>query len=239
LNIEYQKYPHSMDSIVDHRQLHDLVAERLRTAILDGDLKPGEWLRQRQIAEELGVSPMPVREALRQLAAEGVVEHVPYRGARVVQFSPEDVADLYANRRHLESLAAKSAAKNITPGELDELRVLQVQMREEVALNRPSAYARLNRRFHRVIYNASQRDYLVRALDQIWSAFPTMMMSYFAQTTTETLAEREAEDLEQHAIIIAALERGDGEAAERFMSEHVEENLNELLGVLGTQQEPR
>jgi DNA-binding GntR family transcriptional regulator len=225
-----------MESIVDHRQLHDLVAERLRTAILDGNLKPGEWLRQRQIAEELGVSPMPVREALKQLAAEGVVEHIPYRGARVAQFSPEDVDDLYANRRHLESLAAKSAAKNITPEELAELHALQAQMREELELNRPSEYARLNRRFHRVLYTASRRDYLVRALDQIWSAFPTMMMSYFAQTTTETLAEREAEDLKQHAAIIAALERRDGEAAEGLMRQHVEENQKELLGVLSTKQ---
>jgi DNA-binding GntR family transcriptional regulator len=87
-----------------------------------------------------------------------------------------------------------------------------------------------------VLYTASRRDYLVRALDQIWSAFPTMMMSYFAQTTTETLAEREAEDLKQHAAIIAALERRDGEAAEGLMRQHVEENQKELLGVLSTKQ---
>lgn len=93
-----------MDSFVDHRQLHEMVAERLRSAILDGDLKPGTWLRQERIAKELGVSSMPVREALNQLAAEGVVQHIPYRGARVTQFSPDDVADLYAKRSHLESL---------------------------------------------------------------------------------------------------------------------------------------
>lgn len=225
-----------MDKTVQHRQLHDLVVEHLRTAILDGQLKPGDWLRQERIAEELGVSPMPVREALKQLAAEGVVEHIPYRGARVAQFSLEDVADLYANRRHLESLAAKSAAKNITSEELAELRALHAQMREELSSNRPSEYARLNRHFHRVIYTASQRDYLVRALDQIWSAFPTMMMSYFAQTTGETLAEREADDLEEHAAMITALESGDGEEAEQLMQQHIEENLEELLAVLRARQ---
>ena len=178
---------------------------------------------------------LPVREALKQLAAEGVVEHIPYRGARVAHFSPEDVADLYANRRHLESLAAKSAAKNITPEELAGLRVLQAQMREELELNRPSEYARLNRRFHRVIYTASRRDYLVRALDQIWSAFPTMMMSYFAQTAAgalQSLADRKAQDLEEHDAIVKALQGGDGSSAELLMQQHIEGNCQELLSVL-------
>ncbi len=225
-----------MDSFVEHRQLRDLVAERLQAAILEGDLKPGEWLRQERIAEELGVSSMPVREALKQLAAEGVLEYIPYRGARVIQFSPEDVADLYANRSHLESLAARPATKNITPEELAELRALQARMFDESTSIRLSEYARLNRRFHRVIYTASRRDYLVHALDQIWSAFPTIMMSYFAQTTSEILAERMACDMKEHAAIITALESGDGEEAERLIRQHIEENREELLAVLTAQQ---
>jgi DNA-binding GntR family transcriptional regulator len=215
-----------------HRQLQHVVADHLRTAILDGELKPGDWLRQQHIAEELGVSPMPVREALTQLAAEGVVEHVPYRGARVATFSMDDVADLYANRALLESMAAAAAALNVTPEELAELRDLQSQMRGKLTSGRLSEYSQLNRRFHRVLYVASRRDYLVRALDRIWSAFPTMMMSYYAQTTSETLAEREAQDLEEHATIIAALEDSDGERAEELMRQHIETNREELLAVL-------
>ncbi len=111
------------------------------------------------------MSSMPVREALRQLSTEGVVQHIPYRGARVTQFSPEDVDDLYANRSYLESLAVKTATKNITPEELAEVRALHTQMRDELASIRLSECARLNRRFHRVIYTASRRDYLVRALN--------------------------------------------------------------------------
>ena len=215
-----------------HKQLQHIVADHLRTAILDGELKPGDWLRQQQIAEELGVSPMPVREALAKLAAEGVVEHVPYRGARVTIFSTDDVSDLYSNRALLESMAAAATARNITPEELGELRDLQSQMRGELTSGRLSEYSQLNRRFHRVLYVASRRDYLVRALDRIWSAFPTMMMSYYAQTTSETLAEREAQDLEEHAAIITALETGDSESAERLMRQHIETNREELLAVL-------
>lgn len=175
---------------------------------------------------------MPVREALTQLAAEGVVEHVPYRGARVAAFSTDDVADLYANRALLESMAAAAAARNITPEELAELRDLHSQMRGELTSGRLSEYSHLNRHFHRVLYLASRRDYLVRSLDRIWSAFPTMMMSYYAQTTSETLAEREAQDLEEHAAIIAALEASDDERAEQLMRQHIETNREELLAVL-------
>ena len=218
-----------------HRQLQHIVADHLRTAILDGELKPGDWLRQRQIAEELGVSPMPVREALTKLAAEGVVEHVPYRGARVARFSTDDVSDLYANRALLESMAAAAAAQNITPEELGELRDLQARMQGELTSEGLSEYSRLNRRFHRVLYVASRRDYLVRALDRVWSAFPTMMMSYYAQTTSETLAEREAQDWEEHAAIIAVVEAGDSRSAERLMRQHIETNREELLAVLDAQ----
>lgn len=108
-------------------------------------------------------------------------------------------------------------------------------MRDELASIRLSEYARLNRRFHRVIYRASQRDYLVRALDQIWSAFPAIVMSYFAQTTDKTLAERMAHDLKEQAAIITALESGDSEGAVRLLQQHIEENRNELLSVLMAQ----
>jgi ABC-type antimicrobial peptide transport system permease subunit len=91
---------------LSHKQLRSHVADRLRAAILDGELKPGDLLRQERLAQEIGVSQMPVREALKELAAEGLVEHVPYRGARVVKFSAEDIADIYAHPAFLEGRSA-------------------------------------------------------------------------------------------------------------------------------------
>ena len=219
------------DGVVPHRQLHHLVTEHLRTAILDGELQPGEWLRQQQIADALGVSQMPVREALKALAADGVVEYVPYRGARVVGFSPDDVADLYSQRSFLEGRAARAAAHSITPEELAQLRAVHTEMRGQLTSS-ISRYSLLNRRFHQIIYTATQRDYLIHALDQIWSAFPTMMMSYFAQTAALEPSEREAQDLEQHGAIVGALERRNGREAERLMRQHIESNCKELLSVL-------
>jgi DNA-binding GntR family transcriptional regulator len=70
--------------MISDTQSHNIVADRMRSAIVDGQYKPGEWMRQERIAQELGVSQMPVREALKQLASDGLIEHIPYRGARVV-----------------------------------------------------------------------------------------------------------------------------------------------------------
>jgi DNA-binding GntR family transcriptional regulator len=221
-----------MTQAVQHQQLHEVIAERVRTAIISGRFKSGQWLRLRRIAEDLGVSQMPVREALKQLATEGVVEHVPYRGVRVVGFSAQDVADLYAQRSFLESRAARAAAESITPAELAELAELLSQMEESSAFTDLVAYCHLNRRLHQVIYQASRRDYLVHALGQVWSAFPTVMMSYYAQTSNPSEVSRHTQDMDEHNAIIKALGEGDGESAETLMRQHIERNCQELLGVL-------
>ncbi len=161
----------------NHRQLRQWVADRLRSDILEGRLKPGEWLRQERLAQEHGVSQTPVREALKQLAAEGLVEHVPYRGIQVVQFSVEDVEDLYACRAAVEGMAARYAAEAITDEELDELQSLHERMVACVTPGELREYRELNRRFHEAVSEASRRSYLMRTLAQLWAAFPTMLWS--------------------------------------------------------------
>lgn len=221
------------DATASHRQLYQIVTEHLRSAILEGKFRPGEWLRQQRIADALGVSQMPVREALKTLAAEGVVEYIPYRGARVVGVSSEDVVDLYAQRSFLEGRAARAAAHSITEKDLVQLRTIHVQMHGQMTSSL-SRYSSLNRRFHQIIYTASQRDYLIHALDQMWSTFMTTMMSCYAQISAEELEAREAQDLMEHGDIIAALESGDGERAEQVMRRHIEMNCEELIAALGT-----
>ena len=82
----WRKYKSLLTDTPSHKQLRNVVAEQMRAAILNGHYKPGEWLRQERLAQDFGVSQMPVREALKELAAEGLIEHVPYRGARVIVF---------------------------------------------------------------------------------------------------------------------------------------------------------
>lgn len=220
------------DNPAPHQQLRSMVSKRIRKAILDGEIKPGEWLRQQRLAEELGVSQMPVREALKELAAEGFVEHIPYRGARVIEISLNDVADLYTHRAFLESRAAGEAAKRITAEDLAKLR----RIHEQIALNQSpdqiKVYRHLNRQFHELIYRTSGRAYLIRTLDQIWSSFPTMLWSNFAQTAVSPLPSRDTTDLQEHAAILHALESQDTQQAAQQMQQHIELAGEELLAAL-------
>jgi DNA-binding GntR family transcriptional regulator len=207
--------------LTSHRQLRNVVADRLRTAILEGFYKPGEWLRQERLAQELGVSQMPVREALKELATEGLIEHVPYRGVRVIAFSPEDVSDLYAHRAFLEGRAARAAAANISAEEIAELKRLQAEMENHLAPESLAIYRELNRRFHQTIFTASRRDYLIRSLTQMWETFPTMLIGNFAATAANPLPNRENPDTDEHRAVIAALEQRNADQAEALMRDHI------------------
>lgn len=215
-----------------HRQLHKLVADQLRAAILEGRYRPGEWLRQEKLAQELNVSQMPVREALKELAAEGLIEHVPYRGVRVIEFSVEDLLDLYAHRAFLEGRAAAAAAHNITREEIAELKQLQAQMEQNLAPERVTQYRDLNRRFHKTIFNASRHEYLIRSLNQMWASFPTMLIGNYAATADNPLPERDNPDVTEHHSIIAALEKQDGAAAEKAVKEHIQATGQQLIKFL-------
>ena len=205
-----------------HRQLGQRVAERLRIDILGGHLRPGEWLRQERLAQEQGVSQTPVREALKELASEGLVEHVPYRGIRVVQFSVEDVEDLYACRAVLESMAARYTALAIGEPELERLTSLHERMVRCEVPAELKKYRDLNRQFHEVIFSASGRAYLARTLGQLWSAFPTMLWSNVPRIAVESAPGRDEPDAEEHAEIVAAFEAHDPARAERAVRHHIE-----------------
>jgi len=218
-----------------HKQLRNVVAEQMRAAILNGHYKPGEWLRQERLAHDFGVSQMPVREALKELAAEGLIEHVPYRGARVIVFSIEDILDLYSHRAFLESRAASIAAEIITPKDLAVLEDLQAGMEMYGAPEFVLKYRELNRQFHQYIYQASQREYLIRTLNQMWAAFPTMLIANFAATAVQPLPERDAVDVAEHKAIISALKQHDALTVEQAMKRHILVTAEHLVAFLKAQ----
>jgi DNA-binding GntR family transcriptional regulator len=218
-----------------HRQLRQWVADRLRTEILEGRRQSGDWLRQESVAREEGVSQTPVREALKQLVAEGLLEHVPYRGIRVVTLSVEDAEDLYASRAVLEPMAARHAALGITAEELKELSTLHHRMLACEVPARLKEYRDLNRRFHEAIIAASRRPFLTRTLGHLWSAFPTMLWSNVPKIAVSSLPEREAPDAEEHAEIVASLAAHDPERAAAAMKRHVEEAGRTLLAAMRNQ----
>jgi DNA-binding GntR family transcriptional regulator len=219
-----------------HKQLHHWIADQIRAAIIGGKIKPGDWLRQEKLAQEYSVSQMPVREALKELAAEGLVEHVPYRGVRVISFTADDIEDLYAVRSLMEGLAARAAAKNITREELDDLYALEKQMSDHQRYDDLTGYRELNQHFHMLIINASRRAYLMRSLAQTWDAFPTILYSNIAQTAVKSLPGRDVSDANEHLDIIHALEAGDGDKAETLVRQHIDHAGRELVDVLRSEE---
>ena len=204
-----------------HKQLRTVVTDRLRSAIQTGIYVPGAWLRQQQIAESLGVSQMPVREALKTLAAEGLVEHLPYRGARVIALSAVDIQDLYAQRGLLEGRACRAAVAHLSRADLDGLQDIVAAMAGNLDYADLDTYRRLNRQFHQAIYRASRRPYLIRTLDQLWSTAPTMLWGHYRLTRHATLPERDAADLNEHRAILSALAAEEDAAAGRLMEDHI------------------
>jgi DNA-binding GntR family transcriptional regulator len=227
--------PYNNPSQNSHRQLRNLVADRLRAAILNGDIKPGEWLRQERLAAEYNVSQMPIREALKELSAEGLVEHVPYRGVRVIEFSAGDIEDLYASRSFLEGKAARAAAANINSEELAELKKMLVQMRTDLEAGAITEYHQLNRHFHTLIIHASRRTYLIRTLNQMWDAFPSMLWNNFSLTANRAMPSRDEADIKDHEELVAALERRDGDKAEVIAHKHIHDSGQFLVDVLHSQ----
>lgn len=214
------------------RQLQQWVMDRLRSDILEGRLAPGEWLRQERLAQAFGVSHMPVREALKQLAAEGLLEHVPYKGVRVLGFSVEDVEDLYACRAFVEGRAARHAAHRMDPEAIQDMRDLHRRMAACTTPESLDEYRELNRRFHQRLYDACERAFLTRLLGTIWNAFPRMLWNSFSATAHTAVPGREIADTREHEAILDALEAHDPNAVERAIRSHIEAAGHELVAAL-------
>jgi DNA-binding GntR family transcriptional regulator len=224
----------NQDNLATPQLVRDWVEDRLREAILSGQFQPGEWLRQQRIANQYGISEIPVREALKKLAAEGVLEYLPYRGMRVPEYSVDDVADVYKVRAFMEAIAAYAAAENITAEEIVELRLLTSRMEEHLAQEDLEEHRELNRRFHEIVFTASRRAYLIHELRQLWMVFPSMLWGSLSTTATERLFEQDAYDIEEHRAIVDALEEGNASLAEQVMRQHIEGAGNRLLVTLRT-----
>jgi DNA-binding GntR family transcriptional regulator len=156
-------------SVIAHRNVHEAVVDGIRDMILSGQVKPGDWLRQDELAAAFGVSTMPVREALRQLQAEGLVTLHRRRGAAVAILSVSDLQEIYCIRQALETLAVRWAADNI--GRIPVQRLESLLGKIEAA---EAHFDDVDRRLHLVrefffcIFEASERGHLLRMLNSLW-----------------------------------------------------------------------
>ncbi|GAA3278501.1 MULTISPECIES: GntR family transcriptional regulator [Dactylosporangium] len=191
--------------------------EAIRAGILSGEFARGQRLREEELAARAGVSRTPIREALRRLDAEGLVEFTPNRGARVVAWSEQELEDNYEVRAMLESYGARLAAERITDDELDAIARIAARM---TALSRKGAAAAdeltvLNGDFHRAILRASrhtQLDGIVRGI---------MDTPLIFRTFQRYGGERMRTSVRQHAELVQALRARDGAWAEAVMRAHI------------------
>ncbi len=144
------------------------VYEHLRRRILDGSCKPGDRLRLAELAREFAMSEMPVREALRMLQRDGLIEMHSHRGASVANLSWARAAEIVSVRMHLEVLAVREAAKGHDRSSLAELRKLLERMDRELAAGSAARFSVANREFHRCLYQPGRNTVLKQEIDELW-----------------------------------------------------------------------
>jgi DNA-binding GntR family transcriptional regulator len=196
----------------DPATLASATYRELAELLMSGQVVPGDRLSLRSLAEQLGVSPMPVREALRQLAAVGAVEIEPQRAARIPLMSRERFADLLQIRLRLEGLAAERAAARIKATELAEARRLSKRFEAEIRKPRPdrAALVRLNKELHFVVYRAAGSAELMALIEHLWLLIGPVV-NYDLRQSAERLRSRPA--IGHHEQWVQALSQRDAAAA--------------------------
>ena len=219
-----------------HKPLKEEIFDALHRQIIAGKYVPGDWLRQEDIATQMGVSMTPVREALDLLVATGLAERVPYRGVRVREMSTKNIVEAYGMRLVLEALIARDAAMNITPEQVSTLKKILDEMKRQVKLNEMPRERQLSREFHSTIAEASGNDLLVKLYAVVANAFPDWLLYEALYRIPELLANSVAQTYEEHTAILDALVNGDADKAAQSSIEHVLDSgkwLEEYLGIPG------
>ncbi|MFZ5897821.1 MAG: GntR family transcriptional regulator [Bacillota bacterium] len=212
--------PVKLDS---YKPLREVVFESLREAIITGRLRPGERLMELQLAEELGVSRTPVREAIRKLELEGFVVMVPRKGAYVAGITDKDITDVFEIRAALEALAAGLAAERITEEEIEELERLVVRYAETTSSQNIQAIVEEDTKFHDVIYRASRNQRLIQIVTNLQEQIQRFRL------TTLSRPGRTKEALVEHRKIVEAISERNIELAQQLAREHIESAENSLL----------
>jgi len=196
-------------------------ARILREAILRGDLKPGQKLKQQELAEWFGMSATPVREVLRILETEGLLEHIPHKGVYVAEISPQDTREITPIRVALECLAVRMFAARLQDSDLEALDSLVAEMEQawqEMDLVR---VRRTNYHFHATIYEGSGSEMLSGFIERLWPRFATDLLWMIPGRTEQSIA--------QHRAIVDALRARDAEQAVDCMADHINTAGNRIM----------
>lgn len=192
--------------LADRDTLHEQIYRELRRALMAGAVRPGQPLSYRSLAEVLGTSPMPVRDAVRRLITERALEALPNRTIIVPDLTAERVDEIYKIRLALEGLATEEAAGKITPRTVRELRAIEDQLEVALADGDVARFTDANWRFHFKIYAAADLPQLSEIIEGLWLQIGPSIWRQKPQSHVEAIVRR-------HRAIIDELERGDAAAA--------------------------
>jgi DNA-binding GntR family transcriptional regulator len=210
----------------EYLPLRDVVFNTLRQAILRGELKPGERLMEIHLAQRLGVSRTPVREAIRKLELEGLVRMIPRKGAEVAEITVKDMEDVLEVRTALEELAVKDACANITEEEIEKLKTAKAAFQAALDTGDLIACGKSDMDFHEIIYGAANNRRLIQMLNNLREQMYRYRMEY--------LKDREKYPMlvEEHEVLFAALEEHDREKAGAAIRVHIENQRASILDTL-------
>lgn len=205
---------------MEYRTKQDQVAEILRERIIVGEYERGRKLPQLEIAEELGVSATPVREALRILEAEGYVIGLSHRGVLVPPFNVDQSQELFELRLLLEIKLTRDACRNLEPDTLAKLHDLQNEFADAAIRRDRSGQRRTNYRFHFNLYELAKQPQTLQFVRVLWAKYPFHYLD-----AIKSRAERVSEE---HLSFLDKLDRGDLDGAAHAMEEHIRAGWNEF-----------
>lgn len=216
-----------LDQKKENRSLTSIIFEKIREDVLNGRYETGEKIVEAKLAEELGVSRTPVREALKQLELDGLVENIPNRGVIVKGISDQDIDDIYTIRMAIEGIAAKWSVERMDPSELQNMLDIYELMEFYTFKKDVDKIFELNTRFHEMIYQATKSRYLEHVLKDF--------QIFIKSTRNESLKSegRLEEALAEHKLIVDAFARRDVDSAVEHIVNHVDNsrrNVRKLHG---------
>jgi DNA-binding GntR family transcriptional regulator len=217
---------------IPRASLHDHVAQRLRTMLVEGEIEPGAKLNERELAEVLDVSRTPLREAIKMLAAEGLVELLPNRGAIAVALSESDVLNTFEVMAGLEGLSGELAAQRITDTELAEIRAMHYEMLAAYTRADLSNYYRLNAQIHHAINAAAKNPVLTTTYNQVNARLQALRF----RSNQDGAKWKRA--MKEHDRMIDALQSRDGAALREVLVTHLHNKRDVVIAQLRASGKP-
>jgi DNA-binding GntR family transcriptional regulator len=207
----------------EYLPLRDVVFNSLRAAILKGELEPGERLMEKQLADKMGVSRTPIREAIRKLELEGLVVMIPRKGAEVANISEKDIRNVLEVRAALEGLAVKLACRKMDTQTMEKLKKLRDELKVAAVENEVDKIIRQDIEFHDLIFNSTDNEKLIQIINNLREQIYLFRVRYIKELKNfESL-------INEHDSILDSIINHDEELAEKMAVQHIHEQEKVIL----------